>query len=107
MQGLKLLQGAAPAMQMGARERAVYLRKAPHMKSWEDEGVKEEEEATLTGNNIAALRAWVRQVLLRFACSASFSILPVHICCEGLGFVFVLRPKHQHTLEITDTDVPG
>ena len=57
-----MLQGAAAAMQMGARERAVYLRRVPHMGNWEDKGVKEEEEATLTGNNIAALRAWVRQV---------------------------------------------
>ena len=57
-------------MQMGARERAVYLRQLSTAKQSGDPGVKEEEEATLAGNNIAALRAWIRQAsgyLLIFA----------------------------------------
>lgn len=57
-----MLQGAAPAMQMGARERAVYLRQLSSAKQSGNAGVKEEEEATLAGSNVAALRSWVRQV---------------------------------------------
>ncbi len=48
-------------MQMGARERAIYLRKLAEAKQAQDAGVKEEEEATLAGNNIAALRSWFQQ----------------------------------------------
>ena len=62
MQGLELLGQAAPALHMGARERAIYLRKLAEAKQAQDAGVKAEEEATLAGNNVPALRSWFRQV---------------------------------------------
>ena len=82
MQGLELLGQAGPALQMGARERAIYLHKLAEAKQAQDPGVKEEEEATLAGNNLAALRSWFRQVrpwilytqekLTAVACSGSW-----------------------------------
>jgi hypothetical protein len=62
VQGLAVLEEAAPAMQMGARERAVYLGQLSTAKMLGDADVKAEEEATLAGSNIAALRSWFRQV---------------------------------------------
>ena len=58
-----MLGDAAPAMQMGARERAIYLGQLSAAKKRGDPDVKAEEEATLAGSTLAALRSWFRQVI--------------------------------------------
>ena len=51
-------------MLMGARERAIYLGQLSAAKKRGDPDVKAEEEATLAGSTLAALRSWFRQVIL-------------------------------------------
>ena len=50
-------------MLMGARERAIYLNQLTAAKKRGDPDVKAEEEATLAGSTLAAIRSWFRQVL--------------------------------------------
>ena len=62
LQGAALLGEAAAAMQMGARERANYLRHLVAGRQAGEADILEEDEATLAGSNVAALRSWVRTV---------------------------------------------
>lgn len=64
MQGAALLQEAAPAVQMGPRERAIYLRQLTKGRQTGDVAILEEEGATIAGSNVAALRSWLRVVRL-------------------------------------------
>ena len=50
-------------MQMGARERANYLRHLVAGRQAGEADILEEDEATLAGSNVAALRSWVRTVI--------------------------------------------
>lgn len=78
-------------MQMGPRERALYLRRLAAAKQAQEAGVKEEEDATLAGNNIAALRSWFRQVL-----SSSQERRPLFLKPEyyGMSASAILRSTH-------------
>ena len=63
-QGTALLGEAGAAMQMGARERANYLRHLVAGRQAGEADILEEDEATLAGSNVAALRSWIRTVSL-------------------------------------------
>ena len=74
-QGEALLQEAAGALQMGARERAMYLRQK-RGKASGDAAITEEEEATIAGNNVAALRSWIRQVFCTLTPTGNLEVPP-------------------------------
>lgn len=57
-----MLGEAAAALRMGARERALYLRQLVKGRQAGDADILEEEDATIAGNNVAALRSWFRLV---------------------------------------------
>ena len=60
-QGRAAMAGAAKALEMGPKERAMYLRRRLGP---EPQGGPEEEASTIAGPTPGALRTWLRQVTL-------------------------------------------
>lgn len=78
MQTLASLQSVRSAFGMGPKERAVYLRRPVPKGRQVVEQSGEEEAGTVAGTNAAALRAWLRQVVM----PAVFSIILALAVCH-------------------------
>jgi len=59
LKALAALAGVAAALEMGPREKALYLKQRNRSPAAHTE---EEVEATLAGTSPASLRSWLRQV---------------------------------------------